>query len=108
MSNQAFDARIGRLVDLPYVPSPNDDGPHDAPVPASISPFQARAALLSEGLLDAAEAAVSGAGPAAAIAWEYATEWRRDSPTIASIGDALGLTAIQIDDLFRYAATIRA
>lgn len=85
--------------------------PPDAPappVPELVSAFQARAALLAAGLLDDAEAAVLAVGGQTDIAWEYAVEFRRDSPTIATLGAQLGLTAAQIDDLFRAAALIIA
>jgi hypothetical protein len=58
-------------------------------------------------LLQAAEAAIAASNaPALQIAWEYATEWERDAPEIAQIGDALGLTAAQIDALFARAKTL--
>ena len=73
-------------------------------VPASITMRQARLALLGAGLLatvDQAIAAMPGVeGEAARIEWEYAQEVRRDSPLIAALGPALGLTAEQIDGLF--------
>lgn len=108
MKVQALDASTGEMVEIDYVPSPNENDVPLAPVPDVVSRFQARASLLEAGLLEDAEEAMSGATPIAKLAWAEATEWRRDSPTIGAIGDALGLTAIQIDDLFRYAATIRA
>lgn len=78
------------------------------PVPEVVSRFQARAALHHAGLLPQAEAAVADADPITRIAWQDAQEWRRDSPTIASIAAALGLTSEQVDDLFRAAAQITA
>ncbi len=80
--------------------------PELGPVPESISPRQARLALLAAGLLDAAEAAVNQAGPVAKIYWEYAVEWRRDEPVLIQLAAALGLTPEQLDDLFRQAATL--
>lgn len=73
-----------------------------------VSRFQARAALHFAGLLPAAEEAVDAAEPITQIAWRDAQEWRRDSPTISTIAEALGLTDLQIDDLFRSAAQITA
>lgn len=72
------------------------------------SRFQARAALHDAGLLEQAETAVQEAGGRTQIAWADATEFRRDSPTIASIADAMGLTDEQVDDLFRSAMGITA
>ena len=84
--------------------------PEKPEVPAIVSPRQARLALLSIGLLDAVEQALANipgaTGAAARIDWEYATEVRRDSPLIATLGPALGLSNAQIDDLFRMAATL--
>lgn len=73
-----------------------------------VSRFQARAALLGAGLLEAANAAVAAADPIVQIAWADAQEFRRTSPTIAALGAALGLTEAQIDDLFAAAALITA
>jgi hypothetical protein len=67
---------------------------------------QARLALLNAGLLDQVETAVTQAGAEAKIYWDYSTEIHRDSPFIASIGQSLGLTDTQIDDLFVQAATL--
>jgi hypothetical protein len=84
--------------------------PYVAPVPETVSPRQARLALLGIGMLSAVEqalAAIPGAqGAAARIDWEYATEVQRKSPLIAALGPALGLTSAQIDDLFRSAVTL--
>lgn len=82
--------------------------PGPDPVPTVISRFQARAALMDAGLLADAELAIADADPLTQLAWAEATEWRRDSPTIAALADAIGLTADQVDDLFRTAAQITA
>lgn len=78
-----------------------------APVPEAVSPRQARLALLGIGMLSAVEQALASVpgpqGEAARIDWEYATEVRRDSPLIAALAPALGLTSEQVDDLFRAA-----
>jgi hypothetical protein len=72
------------------------------------SRFQARAALHQAGLLPAIEAAVAAAPALVQIAWADATEFRRDSPTIAALAAGLGMTEAAIDDLFRVAMTITA
>lgn len=72
------------------------------------SRFQARAALHIAGLLPQVEAAVAAADPLVQIAWADATEFRRNSPTIAALASSLSLTDAQIDDLFRSAAQITA
>lgn len=76
------------------------------PVPESVSMRQARLALLSADLLDAVNAAIQQVGGAAQIEWEYASEVRRDSPLIAQLTPALGMTTGQIDSLFIQAATL--
>ena len=82
--------------------------PPSAPVPGSVTAFQARAALLAAGLLDEVEAAVAAADRLTQTAWEYAQAFERTSPTIAALAAALGLTDAQLDDLFRAAAKISA
>jgi hypothetical protein len=79
--------------------------PRPTPV-ASVTPRQARLALLAAGLLDQATAAVTAAGGATLITWEYATEFLRSDPLIISIGSSLNLTSAQIDALFAQAATL--
>lgn len=90
-----------------YVPPPPPPGPV---VPQSISPFQARAALLGAGLLDAVEAVI--ADPATPVmmklAWNTAQEFRRSSPTIAAMASVLGMSSEQLDSLFIAAAEIEA
>lgn len=83
----------------PYVP------PAPPPV-TSVTPRQARLALLGAGLLDQVTAAVNAAGGATLITWEYATEFDRTDPLIAQIGSSLNLTSDQIDALFATAATL--
>lgn len=64
---------------------------------------QLRLALLD--YLDAVESIIAASGDKALqIEWEYATTFERLHPAIVSIGDALGLTAEQIDAMWIYAA----
>lgn len=77
-----------------------------------VSMRQARLALLGAGLLASVDAAIddipdASAKAAAQIDWEYATEVRRISPLIASLGPVLKLTDEQIDALFEAAAAIQ-
>ena len=88
------------LVRLPDPPAP------PTPVPQSVTPRQARLALLNAGLLTQVEAAIAAGNAADKITWEYALEIRRTDSMIINIGAALGLTEAQIDDLFRTAATL--
>ena len=78
------------------------------PVPLSVTRFQARAALHMAGLLDDAEAAIAEAHQLSRIAWEHANVYRRDSPTLISIGQQLGLSEDDMDELFKTAASITA
>ncbi len=85
----------------------------DAPtpfVPFSVSRFQARAALHLAGLLDDVEALMAAQDtPALAkLAWADAMEFERQSPTIAALAGAVGLTEQDIDALFVTAAGIKA
>ena len=81
---------------------------YEAPsnVPQSVTPRQARIALLNAGLLDQVEAAIASGPRADQITWEFAVDVRRDYALIANLGTALGLTGTQIDDLFRAAAAL--
>ena len=75
-------------------------------VPVKVTMRQARLALLAANLLETVDAAIAAGGEADKIEWEYATEVRRDSPLVANMTAALGLTAEQVDGLFRQAATL--
>lgn len=84
--------------------------PPPAPVPEVVSMRQARLALLAAGLLATVDAAIgslpSPAREAAQIEWEYAAQVARDSALIVGLMPALGMSAEQIDDLFRLAASL--
>ena len=90
----------------PYVAPP----PQPTPVPHEVSRFQARAALLQAGLLDDIEAYMAdpATDPFVRLAWQDAQVFKRNSPTVLSLQPLLGLTDGQLDDLFRFAATIVA
>ena len=64
--------------------------------------------LLGAGLLAQVNTAVAnmpGAeGDAARIEWEYAQEVRLDSPLVAGLSAALGLTDETLDNLYKVAA----
>jgi hypothetical protein len=92
--------RPAMAADVVYVP---------AEVPHSVSRFQARAALHLAGLLPSVEAAIAASGNVVAqLAWADAVAFERTSPTIAAMAAALGLSAAEVDDLFRAAAGIAA
>jgi len=81
-----------------------------ASIPQSITPRQARLALLQAGLLSQVDPAInsleSPAKETAQIEWEYATSIERSSEWINQLGGALGLDATGIDDLFKTASTL--
>ncbi len=80
-------------------------------VPQSVTPRQARLALLQIGKLDAVSAALAAIPDpaqrtAAQIEWEYAAVIERNSPLVTSLAAGLGLTAADIDALFEAASRI--
>lgn len=80
------------------------------PVPVSVTMRQAKLALSRAILLGRANSAIGAmpgqAGEEARIEWEYATTLRRDHPLVSGLGQALGLSAADIDALFVTAAAI--
>lgn len=102
-------------ADFPQAPKPNF--PEWRPLPEEptgvrvVSMRQARLALLQAGLLSQVEAAIAaiedaGQRQAVQIEWEYAAEVNREHPWVQSLATALGLTEVQLDDLFTLAATL--
>ena len=82
-----------------------------------VSSFQAQAAMAMAknagittfDLLEAVQTAIESSGDVMAkLAWEKATEFRRNSPTITAIASAIGLTTEQTDNLFDLALSIQA
>jgi hypothetical protein len=94
----------GSYVDGVYTAPPQEASV--APQVSSVTPRQARLALLAAGLLPQVETAVNAAGGATKITWEYATIINRSDALIENIGTALGLTDAAIDLLFTQAAAI--
>lgn len=80
--------------------TPTEPAPPPPPIPQTVTMRQARLALLGAGLLDAVNASIGELGQAAQIEWEYATEVHRQSPLVAGLTAALGLTDAQLDQLF--------
>ncbi|WP_119157961.1 hypothetical protein [Caldimonas tepidiphila] len=106
-ANAAYRAFLA-WCDAGHSPAPYVEPP--APGPQVVSRFQARAALHLAGLLPQVEALMASpeADPLARLAWSDAQEFRRNSPTVAALAAALGLTAQQLDELFVTAAGIEA
>lgn len=67
--------------------------------PLQCTPAQMRLTLHRAGLLATVQA-IADSDPEASIVWEYATMIVRDSPFIAALSAASGLTDAQIDALF--------
>lgn len=77
----------------------------------TVTPRQAKLALLSVGLLDDVEAAIASIpDPAlkrtAQIEWEYAQEIKRGWPLLVQVADAMGMTSADLDELFTQAALL--
>jgi len=78
-------------------------------VPQSVTARQGLQQLIVEGLDEAAAQAIGSIPDEVerklARAWfDRASTWERDNPQLNQIGDALGLSEAQKDDLFRQAA----
>ena len=84
------------------------------PVPVSVGPFQIRAGLIAAGVaatsaaLDtviygAIDTAIVDAGQnaLARLAWDKASEFRRDAPFLEVVRVVLGKTHAEVDDIFR-------
>ena len=102
------DGAFARLPDPP---------PPLLPVPQVVSRFQARAAMLGSAapsgdypnLLAQIDAIVGASDNAfVKLAWLEAVEFRRDSPTVNALADAVGVSPDMLDELFRQAARIVA
>ena len=75
-------------------------------VPQSVTPRQVRLVLLAQGLLASVEAMIAQQDEATRIAWQYASEFRRDDPLLLSLATSLNLTEQQLDDFFIAANTL--
>jgi hypothetical protein len=92
------------LVEVPEPVAPVTPAPPS--IPASVSPRQARLALLAAGKLDAVEAAVAAGPKEHRIAWEYGLEISRGDQLVVELAAALNLSDAEVDDLFRAAAAL--
>ena len=82
-----------------------------ASVPASVTRRQAKQALLLNGLLANVQPAIDAIPDAAQramiqIEWDDSQVFERDRPALIALGSALGLTNVQLDDLFIGAAQL--
>ena len=80
------------------------------PVPEVVSRFQALAALYLAGLLERVEEVMQDPTTPilARMAWQNALFFERNSQTVAAIASVLGLSDVQVDELFISAAGIQA
>ena len=75
--------------------------------PKVVTMRQARLALLQSGLLQTIQDAIAnGTDEAMKIEWEYATEVKRDWGSLITLVTQLGITDLQLDDLFQLASTL--
>ena len=82
-----------------------------AAVPASVTRRQAKQALLLNGLLANVQPAIDAIPDATQramiqIEWDDSQVFERDRPALIALGSALGLTSVQLDDLFIGAAQL--
>jgi len=77
----------------------------DSYVPTSVRSGQLILALAEIDKLDAVKAAVATAGGLYADLWIHASEFDRDDPMVEQLGAAAGMSAADIDAVFRLAAT---
>lgn len=75
---------------------------------ATVSAFQIKALFLQAGYWDDVRAYLADADPVTQLAWDTAQEFQRLSLTILEIAEVLEISDEQLDDLFRFAATIKA
>lgn len=83
-----------QTIDPATLPPPPPSVPH------RITPRQCRLVLYQQGLLGNVEAMIQQSTEDVRIAWEYASEFRRDDPLLAQFAANLGLTSKQLDDFF--------
>ena len=74
----------------------------------TVSPLQMCAALVHFGMYEQVKAAVAQSDPFTQLAWEKAVMFKRNSPTLLSFAQQLGITENEIDSIFDYARSIVA
>jgi hypothetical protein len=84
------------------------DPPPPAPVPQSVTRYQARVALLNAGLLDTVNAyfAALPATDLGQLAWNEAPTVLRSNTALEAAAESLGLTSAQVDQLFIAASQV--
>lgn len=110
--------QIQRIVDtaklpdpmLPIVTVPVAPTVPTTSAPSEVTRFQALAALMQAGLLVDVEAYMSAdtTDSFTKLAWKEAATFSRGSLLVSGVGTLLGLTDVQVDDLFIFANSISA
>ena len=95
----AYDPTTGTFTP-PYVPPP------PVVVPEYVTSAQARLLLLSQNLLDEADALIAQQSRAAQIEWQYRDKFYRNNSILLETADEMGLTSEQIDQFFIAASTL--
>lgn len=75
-------------------------------VPTSVSPRQIRQALTRANLRTQVESAVASGDQDLKDWWEFATSFERSNIHVVEMGQALGVSLAQLDDLFILAASL--
>lgn len=79
--------------------------PHPSPITV-ISPRQIRQALTAAGLRSQVETAVADGNQDLKDWWEFATQFERTHPMVIAMGQGLGQSAQDMDDLWELAASL--
>lgn len=101
---QPMPAAGWNFVDGQLTPPPEEP----TPVPQEVTRFQAFAALHLAGMLETVEAMMAdpATDPLTVLAWKNALVFKRHSPIVLTMAQALGLSEQQLDSLFITAASI--
>lgn len=94
--------RFGIIIQDVPDPEPEPEVPY---IPVSVSPRQARIALIEAGLFDQVTALIGASSQEIQIGWEFAAEVRRDDMTLIALAGILGFSD-RLDDLFVRAAQL--
>jgi hypothetical protein len=91
-----------KAVDPRPVPVP----PQAPSVPQTVSPRQARLALIQSGLYNQVNTTINTSDQTTQVWWEFASTIDRQNPILIQVATQIGLQAYQIDALFILAATL--
>ena len=87
-------------------PRPVPVAPQTPTVPQTVSPRQARLALIQAGLYDQVTTTISSSDKTTQVWWEFASVIERQNPILLRVAAQIGLQYYQIDSLFILAATL--